>query len=109
MENPSLTCDIWEYICGLLSNKDKCRLLRCNKNLVTFCKPLFTEPIFISKITKSQWFDNYTNIILHERLINDIKFPINMNCLNISQGDNINGEYIPNTVTHLIISNCDIF
>ena len=88
MANLLLTPDIWTYICGYLSNRNKCRFLICNKILYRECQPLFTEKVKIHKIFNNKFYDRFTSIDASDREIpNGFDFPFNMNRLEIRTKD----------------------
>jgi len=101
MESLPLSCDIFQYICYFLCDKDKCSIIRCNKILSKKCFPLFIDSININKIIGTIRYNKYTNIIIN-KLDNGFRFPLLITHLTFGYYFNqpIN-DAIPSSVTHL--------
>lgn len=77
-----LHLDILKYLINFIDNdKDKCHFLMTNKN-ISKCDFRFNESINIDKITKSLWFDYFTNISLDHPVE---KLPLSTNYLKFNK------------------------
>lgn len=99
-----LPCDICQYICRFLSDRDKCRFIRCNKILSQKCQPLFTDIINIKKIIGLEQYDRFANVDIGLSDDTNIRFPNNLRNLHVYSELNFK---IPSSVTHLELVNVE--
>lgn len=95
--------EIWQIIIEFIeTNKDKCRMLMTCKDM-SKCKFYFRQFIHINnciKITKSIWYNYFTNILCDNTNISLPKYTKKMIFSEFFSGPIING-FIPSTVTHV--------
>ena len=91
--------DIWCYIASVINDdKDKCQLMMTCKD-ISKCAFYFNQEIDIDKIINSQWFNKFTNVLIHDN-VRILPYSIT----HLSFDDVFNKSIImrfPPTITHL--------
>lgn len=99
----SLSWDIWGHIIEFIErDQDKCKLLMTCKN-ISNKQSYFHEPIDNNKIMKSRWYDNFTQVVVGNKID---KLPVAITHLYFSHIYVSRLRYLPDnlpmTITHLI-------